>query len=229
MQYNHRQNQIRVINKLAKQIKIGSLRSSTVLPVENFDMDSRLTLTVVHLPNKLLTEKLRKTIIEPLKRIYPQGYYYANDSLHITIKNIKAPSDPPTFSESDIVKAETVFSHVIPRHKKFRVYFYRLIQFPNSLSLVGATDPELDKIIEDLNTNLNKFGIPDDKKYVNSKYYFCNINLVRFNTTSPQFDHAVRELSQNISIKPYRVDSVCLITANTVLKNLRVIKTLKLK
>lgn len=102
--------------------------------------------------------------------------------------------------------------------------------FPTSLSLMGTTDPEYDQLIVDLDKELRRVGVPDDKNYVNKKYFFSNITLVRFQSKpSEKFKQKVLEISENLSFVPYIVDSVSLIVGNAVLHNHRKIKTYKLK
>jgi 2'-5' RNA ligase len=148
----------------------------------------------------------------------------------MTIKNIRVIDEPPRFSDADVKKAEQVFESVIPRHKKFEVYFYRLLLFPNNLALIGTTDLELDSIILDLDKELNRAGVPDDKKYLNSQYFFSNVTLARFyGTPSEELVKKVEELSQSISFEPYTVDSVTLLTGNAVFVKKNVIHTWNLK
>jgi hypothetical protein len=85
--------------------------------------------------------------------------------------------------------------------------------------LIGTTDEELDKIILDLSNGLNKAGVPDDKVFANSSYFFSNMTLARFNKIpSDIFKQKVEELSGSISYEPYEVDSVTLLTCNAVLQ-----------
>lgn len=177
---DHHQKQIEIINQIEEQISNNSLGFSVVSPVEDYDNDTRVCLTSVHLPSQSLIKAIREKIINPLKQIESDYYYYSADSLHMTVKNVRVINDPPHFTEEVISKAERVFSQVIPKHKKFNVYFYRLLLFPNNLALIGTTDPELDELFLDLDKGLNREGIPDDKIYINPKYYFCNMTLARF-------------------------------------------------
>ena len=56
------------------------------------------------------------------------------------------------------------------------------------------------------------------------------MTLARFNSdVNQKFVKTVQELSKNIKIDPYIVDSVSLITANAVLSKLRIIETWKLE
>lgn len=226
----YQKKQIDVINTIENQVKNNLLSSSTVEPVEDFENDPRLCLTGIHLPDQKLIDTVYKTIIKPLRAISPNHYYYEKDSLHMTIKNVRIINNPPTFTEDYIQKTKKVFEEVVPKHKKYQVYFYRLLLFPSNLALIGTTDPELDLIILDLDQKLKDAGIPDDKQYSNSHYFFCNMTLARFNSSVTQeFIKKVEELSQNINIEPYTIDSVTLLVSNAVLKKRRIIGTWNLQ
>jgi len=228
--HKYQQNQKEVINKLEEQVKNNSLNFSTVSPVADFKNDPRICLTSVHIPNQNLKDEIQNTLIEPLKQISPEHFYYPNDSLHMTIKNIRVINNPPHFSNQDIEKANKVFSKIIPKHKNFKVFFYRLLLFPNNLALMGTSEEELDNIILDLDKELKTATIPDDKKYLNSRYFFVNMTLARFsNPISEEFEKKVGELSANINFEPYTVDSVTLLTCNAVFEKRNIIDTWNLK
>lgn len=226
---DHQLKQIEVVNQIEAQIKDNSLKFTTVSPVTDFANDTRVCLTGVHFPSSELKNEILK-LISVLKDKFPEPYYYDISPLHLTIKNVRVVNDPPHFTAEDIKKAEEVFSRIIPRHLKFKVYFYRLLLFPNNLALIGTTDPELDNIVLDLDAGLKTAGVGDDKKYANSKYFLSNVTLARFsNPVSQEFRNMVEKLSGEIRMKPYTVDSVSLITTNSVLKKLHVINSWKLK
>lgn len=221
---NHQIKQKEVIDQIALKVSNNSLNFSTVAPVEDYAKDTRICLTSIHLPHQNLLEKVQKELIEPLKEIEPSFYYYPSEGLHMSIKNIRVINDPPHFNESDVAKATEIFQKVIPQHQKFNVYFYRLLLFPNNLALIGTTDDELDKIVLELDQKLRENSIPDDKIYANSKYFFSNMTLARFNSVSSEaFKQKVKELSASLQFEPYQVDSVTLITCNAVFqdKNIR--------
>lgn len=198
--------------------------------MKDYNNDPRRCLTSVHLPNQDLIENIEESLIEPLRRISPDHYYYQPSSLHLTIKNVRVINDPPHFTDKDIATVKKVFDNVIPKYHCFKVYFYRLMLFPLNLALIGTTDPELDNIILELDHSLKKAGVPDDKQYVNSKYFFCNMTLARFNSPpTEQFKNKVRELSTNINFKPYTIYSVTLLTANAALKKRQILATWNLK
>jgi hypothetical protein len=148
----------------------------------------------------------------------------------MTIKNLRVISDPPNFDQNVISRAEQVFSQVIPRHYAFQAYYYRLLLFPNNLALVGTTDPELDRIILDLDKQLLLEKIPDDKKYLNDRYFFSNVTLCRFaRQTSQDFYESVKDLSQSLEKTAYKIDSVTLVAANAVMQRIKKLGTWSLK
>jgi len=227
---NHQLKQQEVINGIASQVSSKSLNFSTVSPVDDFINDPRTCLTSVHLPHKDLLDQVQGNLIAPLRKIEPDFHYYPSDCLHMTIKNVRVIDNPPHFNEGDIQKAEKIFAETIPQHKKFNVYFYRLLLFPNNLALIGTTDEELDSIVLDLDNKLTVGGIPDDKVYTNSQYFFSNMTLVRFSTSpSDAFRQKVVELSESLKFTPYQVDSITLLTCNAVLKNKQIRGTWELK
>lgn len=227
---NHQLKQQEVIDQIASQASGKSLNFSTVSPVDDFASDPRICLTSVHLPHQDLLDQVQQDLIKPLRNIEPDFHYYPNGCLHMTIKNIRVINDPPHFSEEDIQKAERIFTETIPQHKKFNVYFYRLLLFPNNLALIVTTDEELDSIVLDLDNKLTAGGIPDDKVYTNSQYFFSNMTLARFSTSpSEAFRQKVVKLSESLKFKPYQVDSVTLLTCNAILNNKQIRGTWELK
>ncbi len=215
----HQKKQIEVINNIENQIKSSSLNFSTVEPVHNYDDDPRLCLTGVHFPSQEFVEAIYQSFVIPLREISSNHYYYEKSSLHLTIKSVRVINDPPRFNVKDVEQAKKVFKEVIPKHQRFRVYFYRLLLFPNNIALMGTTDPELDEVILELDKKLKEANIPDDKKYTNSRYFFSNVTLARFNSPlSQDFIEKISELSSNIVIPPYTINSVTLVTGNASLK-----------
>ncbi len=222
----HQNKQIEVISNIENQIKSSSLNFSTVEPIHDYDVDPRLCLTGIHFPNQDLLDKIYVSLIEPLRRISPNHYYYEKNSLHLTVKSVRVIHNPPHFNDENIAKAKKVFEEVVSHYHQFRVYFYRLLLFPNNLALMGTTDVELDNIVLELDRRLKDAGIPDDKQYTNSRYFFCNMTLARFNSPlSQDFIEKISELSSSIVIPPYTIESIALVTGNAVLKKRAIIES----
>lgn len=226
----HQDKQKEIIQKIDTQIESNSLKFSTVSPADDYTRDPRICLTSVHLPKKEFLTEIQQKVIQPLKQIEPNHFYYPPDSLHFTIKNIRVINDPPNFNGSVVQKAQKIFSQVIPKHKKFRIYYHRLLLFPLNLSVIFTTDPELDSLILELDQKLNEAGIPDDKKYLNNRYFFCNMTIFRtMNPPTEEFKEAVKELSDRFSFTPYTIDSVTLLSATAVFTKKQIFGNWKLK
>ncbi|MBP7875516.1 hypothetical protein KA012_00790 [Candidatus Woesebacteria bacterium] len=227
---DYRLQQKAVIDQIAEQVATNKLRFTTVGLVDDYENDTRMALTCVHLPDSKLLNKIVETFIAPLQAIEPEYYYYPTTSLHLTIKNIRVVADSPSFGDAEIALAKKVCSSIIPNHKQFNVYFYRLLLFPNSLALIGTTDPELDEIHLDLDQALTKSGIPDDKVYTNKRYFFSNMTLARFNSApSAAFRRQVAALSDAMAFETYTVDSLTLLRCNAALQRRTTLGTWDLK
>ncbi|MGD9129933.1 MAG: hypothetical protein PVJ09_05595 [Candidatus Woesebacteria bacterium] len=227
---NHQRKQIEIINHIEQNIKNQSLQISAVSRVDDYAKDKRICLTSIHLPRQDLIKQIQKNIILPLKNKFPHHYYYDPKSLHITIKSIRVINHPPHFDQNTIKKVKQVFSKLIPNHKAYNVYFYRLLLFPMSLALMATTDESFDEFILDLDQELKQAGIPDDKRYINARYFFANMTLARFySPVSKNFEKFVKNLSESLKFEPYTLDSVTLCTANAVFKKFKEIETYKLK
>ena len=221
----YQKKQIEVVNQIESSLKERCLSFSTVSSVKDFENDPRTCLTSIHFLKPKLINQIYRLLINPLKLISPNHYYYQRSSLHMTIKGIRVINDPPHFNSEDIKKARMIFQETIPYCHQFKVFFYRLLLFPTNLSLIGTTEEERDRIAIVLDKKLGQAGIPDDKKYLNSRFFFSNITLARFDSPiSNSFRKKVKALSGNISkmFKPYTVDSVSLVSGNAVLKNRKI-------
>jgi 2'-5' RNA ligase len=213
----HQLKQKEIIDEMNRQARHKALNFTYVTPVDDYVNDLRVGLTSVHIPNPDFVQTIQTMLIEPLKAIDLHHFYYQEDMFHITLKVVKDNSNPPRFTEENIQVAKDTFAEVVPQHRAFNIYFYKLIVFPTSLSLVGTTDPEFDDLFLDLNNKLKMVGLPDEKRYLNSKYFFCTLTLCRFKgEPSDRFLEKVDELKSALQLPPYTVDSVTLVTCNAV-------------
>lgn len=218
---SHQLHQKKVISQIESVLKKGLVPFSTVDPVADFSKDPRLTLTSVHFPHSGFIDTIRNKFIEPLQTVDPDQYYYQDNSIHATIKNVRTIADPPTFSDADVNTVRAIFEKVVTKYPPIEVSFYRLLLFPNNVSLIGTTSSHFDDIILELDEKLTQAGVPDDKKYINNSHFFCNITLARFvKPCTAVFKEKVAELSAALEANPtsYSIDSVTLLTANAVMK-----------
>jgi hypothetical protein len=224
------QKQKEVIAKIEEKINNNVIDFSTVSPVQDWETDNRICLTGVHMLNGFIRSQIAEKVIKPLWEISPEHYYYPNDALHATIKNIRVINNPPRFNNNDIQNSKEVFARVVPTHQTFQAFFYRLMIFPGNLSLVGTSEEELNNLILDLEQNLKAKGIMDDKTYVDQKTFFVNITVARFTkAVSQDFKQAVDELNKSLAFANYVFDSVTLLTCNAVFEKRNIIGVWNLK
>lgn len=228
---SYQQRQKELFNKIENNFKKGKICSSIVEPVKDYIQDKRICLTsVFFLPEKIKSSILEK-IIKPLKKEDNDQYYYLPESLHLTLQNIRTISDPPLFTEKDIIKVKKVFKEVIPKYNIFSFELKDLFELPTSLSLCGYCGEILKYLVLELREKLQKAGVPDNKKYASGDVFFGNVNVFRY-TTNPNSNFAAKiKKLKNVEIGELKVKKVSLITTNAVCypNKTRIIGTYNLK
>ncbi len=216
--YNHlvtyQQQQEALFNKIEEDFKNGLTPSQPLTPVADFTKDSRRCLTgIVFLPVEM-QQLINEQIIGPLKAADPTLFYYPLDSLHLTVKNVRVISDPPTYTDEEIQKSQEAFAEVIPNTPVFDFELKGLFDLPASVAIRGYSDEQLKFLIQALTQALNNRGIFDNKKYASNDVFFGNITFCRFDHQPNQaFQEKVRELKA-IPLGTLLVEKVTLLTMN---------------
>ncbi len=219
-----------IIQQMKDDMQQAQNQLSIVEIKSDYENDDAISLTsVVFVPQNIALE-ISKQIIEPLKVIEPHHFYYSEDLLHITIKNIRKMHKPPRFTDSDIVKVNKLFNQIIPKFKSFNFHLEGLLLFPTSVSLIGYCNETFRELIQALDNGLKDIGLPDDKKYISDSVFFGNITFCRF-TQKPSldFENKVKEL-ENVGIGEIPVSEINLVTCNAVChsKSRKIIASYKL-
>ncbi|MCD4760831.1 hypothetical protein K8R42_02955 [bacterium] len=181
---------------------------------KDYSKDNRLCLTSVIFLSKKTVQKITRKVIEPLKAIEPEHYYYQYGAMHATLKSIRRIANPVNFSQSDIKKVDQLYSELIPQFKSYTIFIEDLIKFSPSLSLIGYTDNNLSDLVNALDQGLKNIGVFDDKNYFSQDVFFNNISVCRF-THQPgeKFLDKVKEMSQ-IEIGEFKIKKISLINCN---------------
>lgn len=206
--------------KLVKELKISytlNNNAPTIIEIQpDYATDNQICLTLVTFIPPDITDKIYKNIIEPLKNIEPNHYYYPPESMHITIKNIRTIHWPPLFNGQDIKKADELFKKTIPQFPAFHFNIEDVILFPISLSVMAYSSDVLQKLIFALDAGLKQIGLPDNKKYLSSTVYWGNITLCRFiSKPSKNFTNQVKKM-RKLKIGQIKIKNIKLITCNAV-------------
>lgn len=228
---SYKEEQHKIFEKLEEEFRKGKKIASLVEFRNDYINDNQICLTsVVFLPSNL-QEIITEKVINPLRGIGDSQYYYVPNSFHVTIKNIKTISDPPLFNEDDIKKARSVFSKVISQHKSFQFDLRGILETPTGLSVRAYSDSVLRDLVMNLDNEMKKIGLFDDKKYISDSIFFGNVTFCRY-TKKPNKDfiNKVKELKK-VEIGTFSIKTVSLITTNSVChpQKTKIIANYKLK
>jgi 2'-5' RNA ligase len=212
----YREQQRRVVDELRAGLGRRKARVSIVPMRSNYKIDAALCLTAVVLIPDALAQDIHRTLVAPLKRIEPDHHYYAPDSMHLTIKNVRVINDPPSFTETDVEKVNRLFAGLIPRHVPFSFSLEEVVAFATSVSLIGYCDGRLRDLVHALDRGLNEIGVPDDKHYVSDSVFFGNVTLCRYvRQPRKRFREAVERMAR-VYKSTLKVEVIHLITCNAV-------------
>lgn len=216
MNNDYRLQQKKLIKQLEDSFTKDVHKSTVVEMKSDYANDDQICLTsLVFIPDEISREIIFD-VIEKLKTIEPQHYFYPPESMHLTIKNIRTVHKPPLFSETDIDKVNQLFSEIVPQFSIFEFSVEDVLVFPTSLSIMAYSNDTLQKLISTLDKGLQKIGVPDNKKYLSDSVSFGNITICRFTQNpSTQFIEEVKKM-RNLKIGKFKVEKVNLITCNAV-------------
>jgi len=205
-----------LVKQFEHSIANGADKSTVVEMQKDYANDDQICLTsVAFIPSKI-SNKIVSNVINKLKDIEPQHYFYPSESMHVTIKNIRTINKPPLFSETDIDKANQLFSETIPQFPNFEFSIEDVVIFPTSISVMAYSNARLQKLVSALDKGLQKIGIPDNKKYLSDSVYWGNITICRFTQKpSPRFIEKVKTM-RNLEIGKFKIKKINLITCNAV-------------
>ena len=184
--------------------------------MHDYEADERLCLTSVVFPSNALGDRITRELVEKLRAIEPEHYYYPTASLHLTIKNVRSIAVSAELSPAVTATAASVFAAVVPTIRAFEIGLERVIALENSIVLVGYSDRTLYELIHALDNALRAAGIVDDKRYVSNSVFFGSITLCRFRTApSERLLAAAPKLCREFSAA-LSVGSIDLIACNAV-------------
>lgn len=214
---SYQKKQKTLFDEIEKKFKQGLSPSTLVSPVDDYENDNQLCLTsVVFLPEDLQKD-IYKNLVEPLKRLDANQYFFLPKSLHLTIQNIKTIHHPPLFNSDDIAKVKDAFNQIIPKYKSFSFELNGLFELPTSFSIRAYSDETLLHLTTELKQKLIEVGVPDNKQYASKDVVFGNITVCRYTKTPNQeFINKLNEL-KNVNFGQLEVTTVSLITSNVVL------------
>ncbi len=211
------QNQQRVLFDLVEdQFRRGIKPTSIVKPVENYALDNRLYLTSVSFLSEDLQDTVMREIIEPLKKADPNQYYYLKKSLHVTIFNVYMPNHIDLVTTDKLNKIRAIFKKVLSKHPPIEFELRGLFELPSSIGIRCYCNENLKHIIQDLEKELAKINIKNEKRLASEEIFFGNITVSRFvDKPNNAFSDVIKNL-KHATFGTHTVKSVSLIKSNAV-------------
>lgn len=213
MNFKQKQEQVfRIIGNSSKQKP-----TFTIVDMHNdFEKDDKICLTTVAFVPPNMARRIRKEIITPLKKADSRQYFYPQESMHVTIQNIRVINKPPNFTEKDIELVKDAFEEILSKTEEFSLELKGLLMPPTSAAIKVYFDEDVNDLILKLRRRLVEIRVPDDKSYISKDIAIGNITFCRF-TTQPnkRFIEEYNKL-KNIDVGKMDVNKLCLITTNCV-------------
>jgi inorganic pyrophosphatase len=183
---------------------------------DDYEADDRQCLTTAIFPDEEFCRRVQKTIIDALRSIEPIHYYYPPEDLHLTMKNISTVDDTRKFDDADIERIKRIFRDTMNQYPPFTFNMSGILRFPTSLALIGYSSSILGRLVQDLDQQLDRSGLPDNKSYVSDEVFFGSITICRFrHAPSPALISAIEEYV-SIDMGSLQVQEVSLLTCNAV-------------
>lgn len=228
---NYKSKQQKTISEMEKTFIRGGQKSTIVEMRQDYFNDNQIALTSIIRIDSKICNKITEEVIEPLRQIDPNHFYFSPESMHITIKNIRTINNPPSFTQEDVDKASTLFSKLIPKFDSFEFEIEDVILFPTSISVMAYSNKTLYDLVTALDKGLNEIGVPDNKQYFSNSVFWGNITICRFTEKpSNEFVEKVKSLRYS-KFGKQRVDKINLVEMNAVLnpRYLKIVADYKLR
>jgi len=181
---DYKELQARQFEKIWKENKRLFQRGKVYIDpyLDKIEQDSRRSLTSIVRVSIGLKPKIQ-SVIEKLKRVAPNQYYYPPESLHLTIQNIKATADPPTWTSEEALRVKEVFANVLDNYRSFIMELKGLNIFSRAIFVQGFCDEILFKLRNNLDRELKEINIYPERKY-KYKLNFGWVNIARFRNSN---------------------------------------------
>lgn len=178
--------------------------------------DLRLCLSCVAFLPPDLSEEISRSIISKLEQEAEPHYFYIADSLHVTVQSVRSISNPPNFNTANIAVVSEAFRERFEKSQPIELEINGLLHLPTSLALRVYSSEALLELTKGLRADLERVGVPDDKKYVNPEVVFGNVTICRYRfAPSKKFIAGADEIAGSYSAK-FVVQEACLLTTNSV-------------
>lgn len=210
--YTGKQNE--VLKDLEKIVSTNTRNTPSIIePIRDYENDNRYFFSILGFPPPHIIEKISH-LQQELKKADPRQFYVPAHALHMTIKNIRTICNPPSFTQSDVDKVQKLLNSTIKNFRRIRVFCYGILKLPTSFFIPVYTNKAFNNLVSTLDSELNKVGVPDNKKYISNSIFFSNISTVRYTCNPNAKFFEVLEKNKSLYSEPFYIEEVKLISAN---------------
>jgi hypothetical protein len=156
-------------------------KKPTLVPIQkDYEGTRDRCLTLVGFFDPVVSDRISRTVIAPLRAVEPKHFYYPPDALHITVKNVRTAAEPPLFTDEQADRVGEAFAEVLADVRSLEFSLRGLLRLPTSISVVGYCDDYFARLVRTLDNVLKEVEVPDDKRYVSQEIFFANSTVCRF-------------------------------------------------
>lgn len=211
----YQQKQREIFEELERKAKEGAFGSFIPMTADFAD-DNRLSLAAIKFLPRELSLVIEKTLVAPLRKADERQFFFATESLHMTVQNVRKISDTPTFGPADVEAARAAFRKVASKYSAFEFTLEGFLVLPASIAIRAIAEPKYAEFSRAIRDELKLSGVADDKPYINDDIVFGNITFCRF--THPPTEAFLEVVEQLRNCRPgkLRIDSFALMSTNAI-------------
>ncbi|HEY9758596.1 MAG TPA: hypothetical protein V6C97_25750 [Oculatellaceae cyanobacterium] len=211
----YRRRQLELFDLLEEKASRGEFGS--FIPIaENFADDNRTSLAAIKFLPQSLSEKIWRELSSPLQDLDGHQFFFAQESLHMTVQNVRKVSDVLNFGSKEIGSACAVLRKSAQQFGTFKFSLEGLMIMPGSVAIRAIAEPRFGEFSRFVRDELKRAGVADDKPYIDDDVIFGNITFCRFTKEpSVSFRAKLRELKAQ-TFGTVEIDSFALATTNAI-------------
>lgn len=159
----------------------------------DLEKDKRRGLTVLIPLKGECLDKMEK-IIDQLKEIEPNQYYYPKTDIHITVLDIISASDDFRFDRKQAAIYKEILDNCLSKFSKFTIQFRGLTASKSAVMVQGFYDQALPKLREMLREEIKEQGVGLKERY---KIKTAHLTIARFKQKLQNPDKLVKKIEKN--------------------------------
>ena len=182
----------------------------------DFANDNRISLAAIKFLPKELSDLIERDLSHPLFAIDERQFFFANQSLHMTVQNVRKISDHATFGDKEIEAARLAFKKVAADFSPFEFSLEGLLVMPASVAIRAIAEPRFAEFSRAIRDRLRVAGVADDKPYINDDVVFGNVTFCRY--TAPPTEKFMAKIEQlrGVDLGALKIDSFELLSTNSI-------------